>query len=127
MTDGQPKVLIVEDDPFMATILAEGFAKDGWEVAAARSGDEAVQQFAAAKPDVLMIDILLPGKSGLEALGEIRKLPGGAEAKAFVLSNIEEAGYIRQAEELGVQGYLIKVNLEVSEVVAKAREALEAK
>lgn len=124
MTDGKLKVLIVEDDAFMASLLAEGFAKAGFDVAAARTGDEAVKQFAEAKPDAILLDVLLPGKSGLDALREIRALPGGAGIPVLVLSNIEEAGYIRQAEALGVKSYLIKANLQVAEIVAKVREAI---
>lgn len=127
MTERRPTVLLMEDDPFMSALLNEGLAKEGLDITLARNGEEAIKQFQQTKPDVLLIDILLPGKNGLEVLAEIRALAGGADTPALILSNIEEAGYIHEAEKLGVKGYLVKANMQIEEIVAKVREALEAK
>lgn len=125
--NSKPKVLLVEDDPFMTTLLVEGLVRDGLDVLHAKSGEEAVKEFSAVRPDVLLIDILLPGKNGLEALREIRGLEGGAHVPALMLSNIEEASYVREAEALGVKAYLVKANMQITDIVAKVREALKAK
>jgi DNA-binding response OmpR family regulator len=124
MADGKPKVLLVEDDPFMVTLLAEGLGRDGFEVVVSPTGEDAVSRFSEAKPDVLLIDILLPKKSGLEALGEIRLLPGGAGVPALIISNLEDANYVRDAEKLHAFAYLIKANMQISDIVAKVKEAL---
>lgn len=124
MADAKPKVLLVEDDPFMTTLLAEAFTKEEFELQIAANGVEAVKQFQDFRPDALLIDIILPQKSGLEALREIRALPGGANVPAIILSNVEEASYVSQAEQLNVKGYLIKANVQLPEIVAKVREAL---
>ena len=125
MTDQKPKVLLLEDDPFMSALLNEGFAKEGWEVVLALNGQEALRQFRQNKPDILLIHIILPGKSVLQVLGEIRALPEGTDTPALILSNIEEANYLHEAEKLGVKGYLIKANMQIEEIVAKVKEALK--
>lgn len=124
MANGKPKVLLVEDDPFMVTLLSEALGKDGLGVILAGNGEDAVRRFPEVQPDILLMDILLPKKSGLDALREIRSLPGGADVPAVILSNIEDPSYIREAEELGVKAYLIKANIQLPEIVAKVKEAL---
>lgn len=125
MPDAKPKVLLIEDDQFMATLLSEALGKDGFDVALAEDGEDAVRRFPEVRPDLLLVDILLAKKSGLAALREIRSLPGGAGVPAIMLSNLEDPAYVREAEELGVKAYLIKANTQLSEIVAKAREVLQ--
>lgn len=124
MSAAQPAVLIVEDDVFMQGLLAKEFAKAGFRVVLAGDGAEAVERFADSRPDVVLLDILMPQKNGLEALREIRALPGGAGVPTLILSNFEETSYLREAEELGVKAYLIKANMQLPEIVSKVREAL---
>lgn len=124
MADAKIKVLIAEDDPFMASLLYEAFTKDGFEVVAAGDGTQAVQQFRDAKPNVLLIDILLPIKNGIEALREIRALPEGVSVPALILSNFEESTYIREAQQLKVKAYLVKANVELPEIVARVKQVL---
>ena len=125
MDSGKHKILLVEDDPFMTTLLANGLAEAGFEAVLAKSGEDAIQKFSEIKPSALLIDIMLPGKSGLEALAEIRKLEGGDNIPAIILSNIEEAGYVREAERLRAAAYLVKANMQVSDIVAKVKEVLK--
>ena len=125
MPEQKPKVLLVEDDPFMTALVAEGLEREGFSVLSVTNGEEAVRRFAEAKPDALLLDVLLPEKSGLEALREIRGLPGGADVPALILSNIEEAGYIREAERLHAAAYLIKANMQIPDLGAKGKETLK--
>lgn len=120
----KPKVLLVEDDPFMTTLLYEYLAKEGFEIISAGDGVEAVNQFQKTRPDVMVIDILLPKKNGLEALREIRALPGGADVPAMILSNLEEVSYQKEADGLGAKAYLIKANVQLPEIIAKVKEVL---
>lgn len=124
MSDLKPKVLLVEDDPFMATLLSGELIKSGFEVTAAPDGEDAITRFKASKPDVMIFDILLPKKNGIEALREIRALPGGEKVPTVVLSNLEESEYVSEAQKLGVKSYLIKSNVQLPEIVAKVKEAL---
>lgn len=125
MADANPKILLAEDDPFMTTLLADGLKAAGFDPVFVADGEDAVKRFSEVQPAAILLDILLPGKSGLEALTEIRKLPGGAEVPALILSNVEETSYMREAERLNVFAYLIKANMQVSDIIAKVKEAVE--
>lgn len=121
---GKPKLLLVEDDPFMTSLMAEAFEADGFEVILANNGEAAIQQFRDASPAVAVMDILLPKKNGIEALREIRALPRGADLPVIVLSNLEDASYVTDAEKLGVKAYLTKANVQIPELVAKVKGML---
>lgn len=120
----KPTVLLVEDDPFMIGILSEKLSASGFNVALADDGEKAVQVFQETRPNVIVVDILLPKKNGIEVLRDIRALPEGKAVPAVVLSNVEEASYVRDAQELGVKSYLIKANVQLPEIVEKIQEAL---
>lgn len=108
----------------MATLLSGELIKSGFEVTTAADGEDAITRFKVLQPDVMIFDILLPKKNGIEALREIRALPGGAKVPTVVLSNLEESEYVSEAQKLGVKSYLIKANVQLPEIVAKVREAL---
>lgn len=124
MSSEKPKVLVVEDDPFMTTLLSGELVKNGFEVFAAVDGEMAVAKFKEIKPDVMIFDILLPKKDGIEALREVRIVEGGNKTPAVVLSNLEESSYVSEAQRLGVKSYLVKANVQLTEIVAKVKEAL---
>ncbi len=124
MEDKKPKVLLVEDDPFMSTLLSQELIKTGYEVISAPDGEAAIVKFKESQPDAMIFDILLPKKNGIEALREIRALPGG-NVPTVVLSNLEESGYVSEAQKLGVKAYLIKANVQLPEIVAKVKQALQ--
>lgn len=127
MPDTKPKVLVVEDDPFMTTLLSGELVKNGFEVFSAVDGEMAVAKFKEIRPDVMIFDILLPKKDGIEALREVRIVEGGNKTPAVVLSNLEESTYVSEAQRLGAKSYLVKANVQLTEIVAKVKEALEAK
>lgn len=124
MADIMPKVLLVEDDPFMTSLLSEHLIKGGFEVINASDGERAVSQFKSSRPDAMIFDIILPRKNGIEALREIRGLEDGKDVPAIILSNLEESSFVNEARELGVGAYLVKANVQLPEVVEKVKEIL---
>lgn len=126
MSSPKIKIMLVEDDPFMSTLLSQELIKSGFDVAIAPDGEAAIAKFKEYKPDGMIFDILLPKKNGIEALREIRAIPDGEKVPTVVLSNLEEASYISDAQQLGVKSYLIKANVQLPEIVAKLKEALKA-
>lgn len=124
MSENQPKLLLVEDDPFMASLMAEAFTKEGFNVILVGDGEEAVKAFEREHPDAAILDIILPKQNGIEALRQIRKLPHGPELPVIMLSNLEDATYVAEAEELRVKGYLVKANAQIPEIVEKVKQML---
>ncbi len=124
MADTAPKLLLVEDDPFMASLMTETFTKEGFLVVLSVDGEDAVKAAQDQNFDIAIFDILLPKKNGIEAIREIRKTPTGAKLPVIILSNIEDASYVTEAQQLGVKAYLIKANVQIPEVVMKAKQIL---
>lgn len=126
MTDEprNPKILLIEDDAFMVELLAHGLRKAGFEMEIAKNGEEGVKKFPEVKPDLILLDIVLPDESGFNTLRKIRRLPQGPETGVIVLSNLAEGSDVEEAKRLGAVDYLVKANFSLDEIVDKIRAAL---
>ncbi len=110
------KILIVDDSAFMRTILKNIILKSkysGAEIDEAVDGNDALQKFNDMQPDVMLLDIIMPGKDGIEVLKEI-----GSSAKAVaIISSVDQKEIIEEAKSLGARGYLVKP-YDATEVIA---------
>lgn len=107
MAGDQPTVLVADDISMMGELLRTILRRAGCEVvASATNGDDAVRAFHRHRPDLVFMDINMPGKSGLEALQEIM----GNDADAFVvLVSVESSvSFVQEAMDLGAKGFLVK-------------------
>jgi DNA-binding response OmpR family regulator len=111
------KVLIVEDDTFLQGLAAGRLQKEGHEVAVASTGTEADSQLAGKQFDVVLLDLMLPEKSGFDVLKDMRA--GGNNAPVVVFSNMADEAEIKRAMDLGANEYMIKANFTLDEVAAK--------
>jgi DNA-binding NarL/FixJ family response regulator len=101
------RVLIVDDHPLTQEALASLLTQHGFEIVAqASSGEEAIKQAAKQQPDLVLLDLSMPGMSGLEALPEIRRVAPGAEVVVLTASGTEEN--LLRAIKGGASGYLLK-------------------
>lgn len=112
------KILIVDDDKFLLDIYSLKFVAGGYEVNTAFNGEEALTKLKASKPDVLLLDIVMPGMDGIEVLGKLKdeKIAG---FKIIILSNQSQQSDVDKATAFGVDGYIIKASATPSEVLAK--------
>ena len=117
-------ILLVEDDVFMIDLLAHELAAAGFTVTIAKTGKEGVEKYDKVKPDLIVLDILLPDQDGFETLRQIRRKPEGMLAKVIILSNIAEGSNVEEARRLGVLDYLIKANLSLADIIEKIRSVL---
>lgn len=121
----KPKVLLVEDDLFMLELLATSLSGAGFALATAKTGAEAIKEFEKEKPDIILLDLLLPDQHGFEVLKQIRSLPGGADVKVIVLSNLSGPDDVHEAKKLGAIDYLVKANFSLPEITEKINHALK--
>jgi two-component system chemotaxis response regulator CheY len=101
------KILIVDDSAFMRTILKDLITQSKWagsEILEAENGDDAVAQCQASKPDLLLLDIVMPGKDGIEVLKEI----GFESPSVVIVSSMGQDSVIDQAKSLGAKDYIVK-------------------
>ena len=113
------KILLVDDDIFLRDMYATKFSEQGDEVKSAEDGKHALLQLATETFDVVIMDMVMPGMSGVELLKEIKDKNIAPSAKCIVLSNQGEESDIAAAYAQGAVGYIIKADLIPSEVVTK--------
>lgn len=120
-----PRVLIVDDDAFVRVILKDALEGQGYKLLEAADGEEAVAQTAVARPDVVLLDLMMPRQSGLEALTEIRKLH--PEGRVVVISSMDSESLVQQAMSAGARGFISKPfhPLEIQGAVKRALETQE--
>jgi len=118
------KILIVEDEPILSDLLFQFLDEEGFEVKMAQTAEEGIKRAKEFFPDLILLDILLPGKSGYEFLLEIKKDEKLSLVPVIVLSNLGQEEEIQKSLSLGAKEHLIKANLTLEEIVKKVKEII---
>lgn len=116
------KVLLVDDDAFLRDMYATKFMECGHEVDAASDAAEALRRIKEKAYDVVLLDMIMPGMSGLDLLADIKKQGVDTATKFIILSNQSEASDQAAAKESGAIGYIIKAESIPSDVVKRVEE-----
>ena len=116
------KILLVEDDTFLADIYLTKFEEAGYDIKLADNGEEGIKSAKQFKPDVLLLDIVLPKMNGLKVLSTLKKDSELKNIKVIILSNLGAEEDINRAMELGADTYLIKSQYTPSEIVAEVEK-----
>ncbi len=125
--NNQKKILIIEDDEHISRVYEALFAKEGIATSVAVDGDEGIKKVIAEKPDLIILDLMLPKRDGFSVLEEIKKTPELAHIPVIVLSNLGETEDVKRALSLGAKEHLVKVNHSTQQVVDKVKEYLMSK
>jgi len=120
------KILIVEDDSFLQGLASSKLSKDGFEVTTASDGDEAISILTKMVPDIILLDLVLPGTDGFGVLKKIRVTETIKTTPVIIFSNLAQDEDIKKAKELGANDFMIKSNFTLDELVEKIRETLKA-
>ena len=118
------KILVVEDEAVLQKALADMLTESSFEVVQAIDGEQAVAMAQSTKPDLILLDLVLPKKHGLEVLQALKADDATKMIPVIILTNLEDKDDISRALELGAKGYLVKANYDMKEVIAKVQEAL---
>ncbi len=120
------KLLIVEDEEMLSDMYAERFGFEGFEIILANDGEKGVEMALKERPDLIILDILLPKKEGVDVLKEIRESgEWGEHIPIIMLTNLDCNDYVLDAiEKYSPSYYFIKSNIELKEVVNKVHELL---
>lgn len=121
------KVLIAEDDVFILEMYLVKLSSDGFEVLTAGNGEEALKKIEEEKPDVVLLDLLMPKIDGWGVLEKIKKKESDKEKKPIiiVLTNLGEKSNIEKALSMGADDYLIKSFFTPEEIVSKMKKIIE--
>jgi len=111
------KVLIVEDDQALVGILKQALRASQFDIVVAGSAQEGLDQVLAQKPQVVVLDLLLPGQTGFELLKKIKGRTDIKNIPVVILSNLGQAEEVRAGLKLGADSYLVKADFTIDEVV----------
>lgn len=115
------RVLLIEDDESLAHILVQHLTDRGYEVTAAKDGEEGLAKWRSIHPDIVLLDIVLPKRSGFEVLEEVARDNVISRVPVVIISNSGQPVEIDRAKALGAVDYIIKAHIEPSEVLEKVR------
>jgi DNA-binding response OmpR family regulator len=121
------KILIIEDDLVLQKSLKEYLSSEGFEIECASDGEEGIQKAIAEKPDLILLDIILPKKDGYEVLQEVKANPEISHIPVVLLTNLDGITDVEKALELGATTYLVKADYKLEEVTEKVKEILNVK
>lgn len=120
-TQETPRILLVEDDQFLSMLLKNRLEREGgFQIMLAKSGDEALKLLGEFRPHLMLLDVILPGKTGFEVLEEMQKLPT-EKPPVIIISNLGQDIDIEKGRALGVVDYFVKARTSTDEIVEKIK------
>jgi len=118
-------ILLVEDDPFVVDIYTKKLKNAGFLIKTAQDGEEALKKIMEKKPDLLVLDIVLPNIDGWELLDKIKRNEKLRDLKVVVLSNLDQKIDVEKGLEFGIVRYFIKAHYTPSQVVREIKKILK--
>lgn len=118
------RILIVEDDDVLRDVLTEKLSKNGYSVDIAQDGIIALEKLRLVKPDLILLDILMPRKNGIEVLEELHGDQNLKDVPVIIISNSGQPLEIARAQELGAREFIAKAVFDPNEVLEKVKHVL---
>lgn len=119
------KILVVEDDKFLRELIIRGLKKEGFEVVQAIDGEEGIKKIEEERPDLVLLDLMLPGIDGFAVLEQAKNDPNLALIPIIILSNLGQKDDLDRGLELGAIDFLVKAHFTPGEIIAKIKTVLE--
>lgn len=118
------KILLVEDDINLRDIYAARFSAESYDVTTASDGEEALATAVKVKPDLIILDVMMPKISGFDVLDILRSTPEVKDTKIIMMTALSQEGDRARGEALGATQYLVKSQVTLEDVVQAAKTAL---
>lgn len=124
MPEKPNKILIIEDDHYMRKIYSNKLRRAGFEVIEAIQGEEGWHKILYEQPDLILLDLILPIKSGFQLLTDIKSNDKTKKIPVVILTNLSQSPDIQKGKDLGAEDYLVKTDVSLTEVVDKVKMVL---
>jgi len=118
-------ILFIEDEPTLQKTVGQVLEEEGYQVKNALDGEIGLQMAKEFKPNLILLDLILPKKDGFEVLKELKQDKTTKDIPVIILTNLESGPDVEKALSLGATTYLVKANYELDEVIKKIKETLE--
>lgn len=122
-----PKILIIDDDPAIRELYETGFKQIGYDVRVAVNGEDALAKTMEFKPELLLLDIMMPEIHGLHVLDIIKATPEAQNMKVVIFTALSDDEAQKKATELGADGYIVKSQMTMAEVITYVQGILDKK
>jgi DNA-binding response OmpR family regulator len=124
---GHPKkVLLVEDDDALASVYQTRLDAEGFDIRRVPNGEDALAAALDYKPDLILLDVMMPKVSGFDVLDILRNTPETTNIKIVMLTALSQDSDRERAESLGVDDYLVKSQVVIADVVDRIKQHLNA-
>ncbi|MCP6726942.1 MAG: response regulator [Patescibacteria group bacterium] len=120
------QILFIEDESALQKTIGESLRQEDFEVLSALDGEIGIRTAKEKRPDLIILDLVLPKKDGFEVLEDLKKGEGTKNIPVIVLTNLEDLKGIQRAIDLGATTYLVKSNYRLDEVVEKIKGVLSS-
>jgi DNA-binding response OmpR family regulator len=120
----QKTILLVEDDDNLANVYQTRLEAEGFRVVRVDNGGDALQAALQAKPDLILLDVMMPKVSGFDVLDILRNTPETAKTKIIMLTALSQDTDKERAKSLGVDDYLVKSQVVIADVVERIKQHL---
>ena len=119
------KILIVEDDKFLRELIVRKLTDEGYETIEAFDGEEGAKKVKEEPPDLVLLDLILPGIDGFEVLAGIKQNPQTASIPVIIFSNLGQTEDVEKGLKLGAADYMVKAHFTPGEIIEKVKKILE--
>jgi DNA-binding response OmpR family regulator len=119
------KILFIEDESALQKTFRDILEKEGYQMISALDGESGLRLAKSEKPDLILLDLILPRKDGFEVLKELKEDETTRGIPVIVLTNLEDIQSVERAIGLGATTYLVKAQYTLEEVIQKVKKALE--
>lgn len=123
--DTKKKILLVEDDTALAAVYKSRLELEGFEISEVNNGEEALSAAINFKPDLILLDAMMPKISGFDVLDILRNTPETTNIRVIMLTALSQPKDKERAESLGVDDYLVKSQVVIGDVVDRIKHHLE--
>ncbi len=124
MNQPQKKILLVEDDTSLAGVYQSRLELEGFAVVVVGNGEEALSMTLKEKPDLILLDAMMPKISGFDVLDILRNTPETANVRVIMLTALSQEKDEQRARSLGVDDYLVKSQVVIGDVVQRIKQHL---
>ncbi len=124
MNGQKKKILLVEDDMALSAVYRSRLEIEGFDVREANNGEDALSATVEYRPDLILLDVMMPKISGFDVLDILRNTPETANVRIIMLTALSQPKDKERAESLGVDDYLVKSQVVIGDVVARVKHHL---
>jgi DNA-binding response OmpR family regulator len=118
------RILLVEDDDALASVYLTRLQAEGFEVKRVTNGEDALVTVLSYRPDLVLLDVMMPKLNGFEVLDIIRNTPEVGNVKVIMLTALSQDADKKRAESLGVDDYLVKSQVVIADVIERIKKHL---